>query len=530
MKRPRQGEHLQVRFDGYDAEGQAVGSWRPAPAPGGAKQDGPGPHAPPAQAWEIHAPWGARDDLARVELLHVSPHHGVAWARILEVLEPSPRRCLPFDFPGHRCGGCGFAHLGPEEQLWAKGERLSTLAARFPGAALASPPVRPAERLTAYRNRGKYVLGLQAPPGPRGRPQGARAGAPRRSEAPRPVLGAFLPRSHRVVSTLGCPVMEPAVERAAAALEGLLGETRLSLYDETSGQGLLRYAAIRANHRGEVLVTLVTARTPEGPSADEDLAPLVLGLCLALPDLVGVTLDVNPTRGNVLFSGDEQVLHGAAVLEERYGPARVSLTGEGFGQVNREQAAAIYQAAAEAALAPLGDRGAPKRIWELYAGAGALSQVVAHQAGDRADLWVLGIERDPRAVAQANQAARDLGLAERLQFRAADASEALWPPAPPDPAGAEEGYHDPHDPFAGPPDVVALDPPRTGCRPPLLEGLCRARVPRVVYVSCDPETLGRDLSLLERGGYVVRSLGGFDLMPQTPHLEVLAVAEWSTRR
>ena len=569
--RPRKGQRQWVRFVGYDAEGQAVGAVVLGPQGGeragdafigGLGSDGRSAagdlasRALEAEAWEIHAPNGAREDLAEVEIQHASPHRPVAWARILRVLEPSPYRAQPFGQPGHRCGGCLFAHLASEEQLWAKGQRLASLAARFPGASLSSPLVRPSERLVGYRNRSKYVIGPAGAPLP-GRPPGKlrRDAGPRRPASQRPILGAYLPRSHQVASTLGCPVVDPAIGRAAELLEEIIARSGLSIYDERLGRGLLRYASIRSNHRGELLITLVTASDPgdaggaedlasdpgdaggaEDLASDpgdaggaEDLASLVDGLHELVPGLVGVTLDVNPTRGNVIFSGQGRILRGQGVIRDRYGPALVTLTGQGFGQVNREQAAAIYQAAAEAALAPLPspEGRAPRRIWELYSGTGALAQVIAHEAASHPrpgsqGLEILGVERDASAVEQAKLAARDLGLAPTLRFVAADAGA--------DAGAMLDGLQAGTAPMDGPqyhslPDVVVLDPPRTGCSPELLGALSRAQVPRVVYVSCDPETLGRDLAVLEKGGYEVRSLSGFDMMPQTPHLEVLALAE-----
>jgi 23S rRNA (uracil1939-C5)-methyltransferase len=469
-----------VTFTGYDADGRALG---------------PGP-----DGLEVRVPAGIRGETAEVKIVHVSPHQPVAWGRLRRLREASPHRLRAPGAPEHVCGGCPWSHLDAEEELRAKREVLEALAEAAPKARLGQPRVLPSPRRQGYRSGAKYVVGHQGP---------------------RLVLGGYVPRSHHVVRTVGCPVTDPAVDAAAAVLERLLAEGPWPVYEEQTGQGLLRYVGIRANHAGQLLITLVTAWRPE-PARDDDLAPLVQALRAELPELVGVGLDVNDTGGNVIFSGDTTPLWGASELPERYGPARVWLTGHGFGQVNREQAARLYEKAAAAALAPLSPRpGAartaaspdrpPRQIVELFCGAGALSQVIARQSGSQGPA-VLGVERDPRAVALAQRGAREAGLSQ-LRFEAADARR--WLSARPDTAPG--------------PDVVVLDPPRAGCGAPLREALVRSAVRRVVYVSCSPRSLARDLAFLGEAGYCVATLQGFDLMPLTPHLEVLAVLERDPR-
>jgi len=454
------GQRVEVTFTGYDEDGRAVGT-------------GPGDV-------EVRVPGGVRGERAEVKIAHVSPHQDVAWAHLRRVIEASPLRLRDPGAPGHVCGGCPFAHLHAEEELAVKRGRLEALARGCPEATLGQPVVLSAPGRTGYRNRAKYVVGQ-------------RNG--------RVVLGGYLPRSHHVVGTVGCPVTDPAVAGAAAALEASLGQGPWPAYDEARGEGTLRYAGVRVNHAGQVLLTLVTAREPEPP-----LDSLVASLREQVPGLHGVTLDVNDTPGNVIFSGRERVLWGEGTLLERYGPARVRLSGHGFGQVNRDQAARLFDGAARAALAPLPGGASPQRIWELFAGTGALTQVIAHTAAGRG-VEVVGVERDETAVRLARQAVTEQALAG-IRFEAADAR--AWLAA---------------DRASAPPDVLVLDPPRAGCRSPLRQALIRLAPPRIVYVSCSVRTLGRDLAALREGGYAVRSLQGVDLMPLTPHLEVLAVLE-----
>ncbi|MFH2005200.1 MAG: 23S rRNA (uracil(1939)-C(5))-methyltransferase RlmD [bacterium] len=454
----RAGAQCTVTFEGYDRDGLAVG-----PGPGGVT---------------VCAAGGVRGERARVLIEHVSPHRALAWGRIeaLELESRDRRRGLRVD---HRCGGCSWAHLGGgaqrEAKLGALREALAAQGVAGAGALSITPSPKPA----GYRNRGKYVVGRK-----RGWV----------------VLGGYQPRSHNVVSTLGCPVMAPAVDRAARALASCLdAKGDWPVYDEKQRTGLLRYAGVRANDREEVLVTLVVTETGDRPWAE-----LAEALASRVEGLVGLTLDVNQTGGNVLFGGQGEVVWGRPELSDRYGPVTVRLSGHGFGQVNREVAAALYGDAARAALAPLSGAGAVRRIWDLFSGAGALTQTLAVCGGEAVE--VLGVERDEEAVRAAAECAVEAGLGG-CRFRAGDANQLLE-------ALMEE-----------PPDVVVLNPPRTGCRVELLAALVASQVRRVVYVSCSAETLARDLAVLKAAGFELTHLQGYDMLPMTPHLEVLAVLE-----
>jgi len=482
------GLQCTVTFDRYGPDGLAVGA---------------GP-----KGVDLHVDGGIRGERARVEIDHVSQHRRQGWARLVALEEASPHRTRDPDAPGHRCGGCSWSHLDAVAQKEAKEARLQEVvdACGLPARGLPSPLVVPSPRPSAYRNRGKYVL------------------ARKHGQV---VLGAFRPRSHEVASTLGCPVMAPVVDETARALASLLAHRKWSIYDERQGRGLLRYAGIRANHRDEVLVTLVVSRL-----ADRPWRNLALGLRHRVPSLAGLTLDVNPDPGNVLFSGQTERILGSAEVVDRYGPAVVRLTGQGFGQVNREVATLLYAHAAEAALAPLpaplpDQSRPPARVWDLFCGAGALTQILARRAAAPAPAPapetgpapgpdhdrdhargpdILGVERDEAVVRLAAGAAQSAGLTA-CRYEAGDANDLL--------AG----------PHRAAPEVVVVNPPRTGCRPALLAALVAQRVPRVVYVSCSAETLARDLKVLQEGGLRLQSLQGFDMLPLTPHLELVALVE-----
>ena len=447
--------------------------------------------------YEIRVRGACVNEQAIVKLDHVSRHGPVAWGRIQEMLISSPDRVKPLCRRSSRCGGCPWMHLKYESQIREKTGRLQSIFS-----AMDTSSVQPGIHIETahskstrhYRNRGKYVL------------------AHKRNQL---IVGGYIPRSHRVISTLGCPVVETPVDSTARiAARHISTLDKSAIYDEKTRKGLLRYIGVRANYKGRVLLTLVASA-----GNDAMLNPLAEALIKRCPDLVGVTLDINDTPGNVIFSGRTLTLAGEDSIGERFGSARVNLKGENFAQVNRHTAEAMYEfAVREIQLRTRtrksesaerkdisNDKSGPV-LWDLFSGPGAFSIQMAQQG-----FQVLGVELDPSSVESARESAVFCGknVLPPL-FLQADAntcvSEALA--AMPDP------------------DAVVVNPPRAGCRPELLDDLAALQSsPFILYVSCNPESLARDIVYLAGRGYVLTSLKGFDMLPHTPHMEVVALLQ-----
>jgi 23S rRNA (uracil1939-C5)-methyltransferase len=279
------------------------------------------------------------------------------------------------------------------------------------------------------------------------------------------VLGAYAPRSHDVVDLAGCRVSEPPLDAVAQALAPQLPASREN--------AAVRYVIARVNHAGQVLLVLVTGG---------DACPEVsVG-----PEVVGVVQNLNPSTGNVLTGEENRTRWGQGFVDEQVGAVKLRLSPTAFFQVNREVAALIY---AEARAAAQLD--GTQSVIDAYCGVGGLALTLAPGAKD-----VLGIEAHAASIADARVSAELSGIAH-ARFEVADA--------------AARPLHA---------DVVVLNPPRKGCSPKLL-GQLEAR--RVLYVSCNPETLARDLQILRQRGYSVERVQPYDMLPQTPHVEVLAV-------
>ena len=399
---------------------------------------------------------------------HISPHRPDAWATLATVTRPSPARVAPACRAYGQCGGCPLEHMQYAQQLLWKGEALRRALHRLPSLAeVAVAPCVPSPRALGYRNKSKLVYS--------------------HDEAGRPLLGAFAPRSHRVVDLSGCAVAEPPLDEVATQLRDELGRLGVAPFDERTGEGLLRYAILRVNHLGRMLITLVTAQAdfPDGEA-------LARALMQARPDIIGVVQNINTSRGNALYGLDEKLLGGVAWLEERVGVVHLRLSATAFFQVNREVAARIY-ADLVAAAALTGH----ERVVDAYCGVGGIALTLAPRAGE-----VIGIEEHPGAVADA-QAAALLNHATRARFGVGDAAEAL---------ATLDGA-----------DVVVLNPPRRGCAPEVLAQVARLEPRLVAYVSCAPDTLARDLAILDGHGYRARAVTPYDMLPQTPHVEALAL-------
>jgi 23S rRNA (uracil1939-C5)-methyltransferase len=399
---------------------------------------------------------------AEVAIDHASPHKTEAWGRIVRRLGAlSPERVKPA-CPGFgRCGGCLWQHMSYPAQLSAKHARI--VAALGEGATVEH--VRPSPQLFGYRNKGKYVVGAS------GR---------------HVVLGAYAPRSHQVIDTLGCRVVAPIIDEVASWVRGAAEAAQLIPYNETTRTGELRYVVIR-EAAGDVMIALVVAAGT--PRSKLESVANALANHPAVRGLVAITNDRRD--GAIVPSGSSaQVLLGHGHLVEELAGVKLEVGASEFLQVNRAQAQAMYTRVSELA----GDmRG--KRAVDLFAGLGGFGLHLA-----RAGAEVIAVEIDRDAVAQLRRAAERAGLA--LTTIAGDAKAEL--------AGQ-----------LGKPDLVVVNPPRKGLSDSTRDLLVALAPPMIIYVSCGPESLARDLGVLRGHGYAPDAIEPFDLMPGTAQVETI---------
>lgn len=405
-----------------------------------------------------------RGELCRVLVMKVLKN--AAFGKVTELLEPSPERREP-DCPYYgRCGGCDFRHLSYREELWAKRQRVQDALTRLGGSDVEVEEILGAADPLYYRNKSQYPVS---------------AGK----------VGFYRARTHDVVDIERCLIQKPQADAAAAALRDYMRDFAVPSYDEKTGRGLLRHLYVRTNRRGESLVC-VLANGERLPHEEE----LVGRLRRAVPDCVGVVLGVNTRRGNTILGERYRTLWGADTLEDELCGLTFRLSVPSFYQVNRDQAEVLYRKAVEYAGLTGGEL-----VVDLYCGAGTITQVMAGGAGR-----VIGAEIVPEAIEDARENARRNGI-ENVEFFCGDAAQ----------LAAD---------FAGRglrPDVICVDPPRKGLAPEVIAAAAQMAPQRVVYVSCDPGTLGRDVKCFAEYGYRVQRAAACDLFPGTRHVETVCL-------
>ncbi len=426
------------------------------------------------------------------------------------------------------CSGCRFIGTTYDEQLDTKLQAVRTLfeRAQLPGFDSGSiPGITPSPRLSGYRNRAKLVPAAGATRlhyaghgenGPRSdgphRESTPGVAACGMSSAPLPEqgvrLGLYRAGTHDVVDIPGCPVHTPGINRAIEVARSVIDEFDVTLYDEATCQGDLRFLTVREGlATSELLLGFVTGLS-DNPYWDK-LAAQVLERC---DGVVGVVQNVNPRPGNVIFGPTTRLLAGQRYIEEIVCGVTIQLGITSFFQVNTAVAELAYQAIlARLALTP------SDTLLDLYAGVGAIGLVAAGRAKR-----VLCLETSSEAVEFARAAGRLGGIAN-IEFLRASVERRL-------PSLLEELRSSP----TGGRLMVVLNPPRGGVEPRVIEALTDTTGPhggpcalpaRIAYLSCSPVTLLRDLARLTGGGYGIRHVELFDMCPQTEHIETLAILE-----
>lgn len=395
-----------------------------------------------------------------------------AFGKIAALVEPSPARREP-DCPYYgRCGGCDFRHMSYEEELWAKRARVQDALTRIGGAEIAVEEILGAEQPLHYRNKSIYPI------------------------SPTGEVGFYRARSHQVVHVEHCLIQKPEADALAQALRDYIARFRVPPYDEATGRGLLRHLYVRTSCAGESLVCLLVngSRLPH----EEELVAM---LRAAAPRLCGVVLGENTRRGNAILGDRYRTLWGRDYLTDTLCGLELRLSVPSFYQVNHDQAQRLY----EKALDYAGLTGRELAV-DLYCGAGTITQVLARRARH-----VIGGEIVPEAIRDAEDSARRNGV-ENVEFLCGDASRLAA-------ELRQRGLR---------PDVICVDPPRKGLAPDVVEAAASMTPGRIVYVSCDPATLARDVARFAPLGYRPVRACAVDLFPGTAHVETVVLLSRET--
>lgn len=390
-----------------------------------------------------------------------------AFGKIAALAEPSPARRQP-DCPYYgRCGGCDFRHMSYEEELWAKRTRVQDALTRIGGAEIAVEEILGAEQPLHYRNKSIYPI------------------------SPAGEVGFYRARSHQVVNVEHCLIQKPEADALAQAVRDYIARFQVEAYNEATGRGLLRHLYVRTSCRGESLACLLVngSRLPH----EQELVDM---LRAAAPKTCGVVLGENTRRGNAILGDRYRTLWGRDYLTDTLCGLELRLSVPSFYQVNHDQAQRLYEKALEYA----GLTGRELAV-DLYCGAGTITQVLARRARH-----VIGGEIVPEAIRDAEDSARRNGV-DNVEFLCGDASRLAA-------ELRQRGLR---------PDVICVDPPRKGLAPDVVEAAASMRPGRIVYVSCDPATLARDVARFAPLGYRPVRACAVDLFPGTAHVETVVL-------
>ena len=395
-----------------------------------------------------------------------------ARAELIEVIEPSSRRIRPACIVADKCGGCQWMAVDYSLQIESKKEQVIQALKRIGGFdAPVVNDVLSAQQPLRYRNKVTYPLRWSA--------DGRNVKA-----------GYFQKGTHKLINLNQCPVQDESLNPLLAEVKLDIQDQEWSLYDEVHHKGCLRHVGFRVGRRtGEILITLVTHQT-DLPNLDA-VAQTWLE---RYPNVVGVVLNINAERTNRIFGSKTELVAGRSHLMEHFAGLQFQIQANTFFQVFTEQAEAIL----EKMIASLQLEGT-ETIVDAYCGVGSMTLPLAQKAE-----FVLGIEIQREAIRQAkrNAALNQIG---NVKFENGKVEDVL-------------------SDMTLTPDILLLDPPRKGCDGVVLSSIRRLKPSRVLYLSCNPATLARDLKILcEQGLYHLEWVQPADFFPQTAHVEALAL-------
>jgi len=443
-----------------------------------------------AEGYTLFVAGALPGEQARVKVLKTKKQYG--YAKLLELLQTSPQRVSAPCPIYHQCGGCQLQHLSYSGQLEWKRQHVVDALERIGKLTVAKEGQNTADSDEANQANLDPIkvlptLGMSEPWRYRNKaqvPVGVTDGA---------LVGGFYARgSHRIIDMETCLIQHESNDEVVAHVKEIARRLGISAYDEESGQGLLRHVVVKVGFRtGEMMLVLVT-NGDKIPRVNE----WIEAIRNEIPAVVSICQNVNKRRTNVIFGDITRVLWGRETIYDYIGDVKFAISARSFYQVNPVQTEALYGKTVE--YAGLSGK---ETVIDAYCGIGTISLFLAQHAAK-----VYGVEIIPEAIEDARRNA-ELNRMDNVTFEVGASEDVI-------PAWKEQGIEA---------DVIVVDPPRKGCDPRLLETILEMKPERVVYVSCNPSTLARDLRVLEDGGYRTVEVQPVDMFPHTVHVESVAL-------
>ena len=418
----------------------------------------------------VFIPGAIPGEICSVQIEHIG--RSAAFAKLLRVEQPSAHRITP-DCPYYpACGGCRFRHMDYEMELELKRQRVLDALDRIGGCHLDALTITGATQTHEYRNKVQY---------------------PVQEQDGTPVAGFYAGGTHHVIPVAHCHIQPACADIIRTVILHWMEQHHIRAYEEMAGRGTVRHIYLRRGAVSGELLICISANCKRLPHSAE----LVAALCEAVPDVTTIVFTPNEKKGNTILGDTFQTLYGSGTIEDTLCGLRFQLSPAAFYQVNHDQAELLY----EKALHYAGLTGT-ETVLDLYCGTGTITLCLARQAGH-----AIGVEVVASAIEDAKKNAVRNNLAEKTDFYCMDAGQAAQ-------KLAAEGTT---------PDVIVVDPPRKGISGDVIDAIAAMAPERVVYVSCDPATLARDVKLLRERGFDLKAAEAVDLFPRCAHVESIVL-------
>ncbi|EOD00849.1 23S rRNA (uracil(1939)-C(5))-methyltransferase RlmD [Caldisalinibacter kiritimatiensis] len=415
---------------------------------------------------------GIPGDIVKVKIVQVKKNYGVG--ELIEIVKPSENRVEPVSTVANECGGCQIQNIKYDVQLEMKKNKVANDIKRIGKLedVLIHDTIGMKEPFR-YRNKGAFPVGEQKG---------------------KVVIGPYKRGTHEIIDTNRCIIQHEAADKVIELLREYMEKYNIKPYDETTGKGIIRHVMTRVAFKtGDLMVIIVT----NGKDLPHKKA-LVKLLKDNLENLKSIVQNINSRRTNVILGPKNRTIYGEDKIVDYIDDLKFNISPQSFFQVNPVQTEILYNKALEYA-----DLKGDEVVFDIYCGIGTISLFLARKAK-----YVYGIEVVKQAIIDARENAETNGI-HNVEFYDGTAEEVF-------PKLYKQGIKA---------DVVVLDPPRKGCDESVLDTIVQMQPKKVVYVSCNPSTLARDLKYLDENGYKTQEIQPVDMFPHTTHVETVVLIE-----
>lgn len=426
--------------------------------------------------YPLFVPYALPGEKALVKVVHVKKNFG--FGKVLNRIQVSEERVDPPCNVYEKCGGCQLQHMSYEMQLDMKRKQVENTLRKI--GHIEGIPIHDTigmEEPWRYRNKVQIPVG---------------------SKNGELITGFYRQRSHDIIEDMDrCIITDETNDRLVEAVRAIADRLGISAYNEETHRGVIRHIMVRTGQVTKQSMVVIVTRKEKVPELDA----VVKEITKAFPEVKSIVQNINPERTNVILGRKTKLLWGEEYIYDKIGDIQFAISAKSFYQVNPIQTKKLYDKALEYASLT-----GEETVIDAYCGIGTISLFLAQKAKK-----VYGVEVVPEAIADAKANAK-LNQIDNAEFFVGQAEKVM-------PWWKAQGLH---------PDVIVVDPPRKGCDEAFLQAMIEMKPKRIVYVSCNPSTLARDLRILEDGGFKTVEVQPVDMFPQTTHVECVALLQRET--